>query len=146
MRLTPPVVCSVRLVTDVVEERKNGKNAKYFADIAPEWRQRVQDYIARSGSPAHVPLWPAIAPNKISFLNLYLHPAAGSAQGIALAEMRRSHRLNYCPACGEPGTPNTLDHYLPKTLYPHFCVTPLNLFPMCDALPAVEGHQDRRCR
>ncbi|KGK59381.1 hypothetical protein NC00_03090 [Xanthomonas cannabis pv. phaseoli] len=22
---------------------------------------------------------------------------------------------------------------MPKTLYPHFCITPLNLFPMCDA-------------
>jgi len=139
MRLTPPVVCSVQLVTDVVAERQDGKNAKYFAGIAPEWRQRVQDYIAHSGSPAHVPRWPAIEPKKKSFLNLYLHPTAGSAQGVALAGMRRSHRLNYCPACGEPGTPNTLDHYLPKALYPHFCVTPLNLFPMCDACQDLKG-------
>lgn len=35
-----------------------------------------------------------------------------------------------CPLCGHrPVT--TLDHYLPKTLYPLLCVTPTNLVPAC---------------
>jgi hypothetical protein len=51
----------------------------------------------------------------------------------------RQHELSVCPACGEPGRPNTLDHYLPKTLYPHFCITPVNLFPMCDACQIYKG-------
>jgi hypothetical protein len=45
----------------------------------------------------------------------------------------RDHDLRLCPACGELGRPNTLDHYLPKGTYPHFALTPANLFPMCDA-------------
>ncbi|NIG34265.1 hypothetical protein C1Y43_08655 [Pantoea sp. ICBG 828] len=40
--------------------------------------------------------------------------------------------MDYCPACGEDGTPNTLDHYLPKDIFPEFSVTLVNLFPMCD--------------
>lgn len=35
-----------------------------------------------------------------------------------------------CPLCGI-GTVNTLDHYLPKTSFPVFSVTPINLVPAC---------------
>jgi hypothetical protein len=35
-----------------------------------------------------------------------------------------------CPLCGI-GTVNTLDHYLPKTHFPVFSVTPNNLIPAC---------------
>ncbi len=36
-----------------------------------------------------------------------------------------------CPLCGI-GTVNTLDHYLPKTHFPIFSVTPHNLIPACE--------------
>lgn len=36
-----------------------------------------------------------------------------------------------CPLCGI-GTVNTLDHYLPKTHFPVFSVTPNNLVPVCN--------------
>lgn len=35
-----------------------------------------------------------------------------------------------CPFCGQRKV-KTLDHYLPKTLYPTFAITPLNLVPCC---------------
>lgn len=35
-----------------------------------------------------------------------------------------------CPYCGL-GQASTLDHYLPKTSYPQYSVTPLNLIPAC---------------
>lgn len=132
MQLAAPAICSLQLVDDVVAERQGGKNAGFFTGIAQEWRDRVQAYIDGEGSPAVVPTWPDIAHKKNSFLNLYLSPVEGSVQGAMLAAMR-NHKLSLCPACGEAGAPNTLDHYLPKGKYPHFCVTPQNLFPMCDA-------------
>jgi hypothetical protein len=39
-------------------------------------------------------------------------------------------RHGKCPLCGI-GTVNTLDHYLPKTHFPAFSVTPNNLVPAC---------------
>lgn len=36
-----------------------------------------------------------------------------------------------CPLCGI-GTVNTLDHYLPKTHFPVYSVTPNNLVPVCN--------------
>lgn len=133
MHLPQPEACSLGLLDAVIEERQGGANAAFFNEIASEWRERVVAYIAHAGSPEHVPKWSQIEPRRQTFLNLYSSGQKGAVQKAVIARMRREHGLNHCPACGELGTPNTLDHYLPKRLYPHFCVTPLNLFPMCDA-------------
>jgi len=53
-----------------------------------------------------------------------------------------------CPLCGI-GTVNTLDHYLPKTHFPVYSVTPNNLVPVCnwcqgeksEYYPTTEGKQ-----
>lgn len=37
-----------------------------------------------------------------------------------------------CPYCGQQVV-KTLDHYLPKTLYPTYAITPYNLVPSCEA-------------
>jgi len=138
MNLPMPTADSVQLVVDVVAERANGVNAAFFNGIQLEWCQRVQQYIDFGGSPPTVNKWTAIQAKKNTFLNLYLAPAKDSVQGQMLQAMRQ-HELTICPACGELGRPNTLDHYLPKNLYPHFCVTPVNLFPMCDACQLAKG-------
>jgi hypothetical protein len=138
MPLPLPTVDSVQLASDVVAERANGVNAAFFNGIQQEWCQRIQQYIDAAGSPPAVSTWTAIQVKKKSFLNLYASPAASSAQGQMLQTMRK-HDLTICPSCGELGRPNTLDHYLPKDIYPHFCVTPVNLFPMCDACQLAKG-------
>jgi hypothetical protein len=128
-----PLHDNIGLVDEVVDERAAGINATYFAGIRQEWSSRIAAYLQHQGSPEHVPRWKELsAARKTSFLNLYLAPDKDSAQGKMLANLR-AHKLTICPACGELGRPNTLDHYLPKGKYPHFCVTPVNLFPMCDA-------------
>ena len=43
-----------------------------------------------------------------------------------------------CPLCGI-GTVNTLDHYLPKTHFPVFSVTPNNLVPVCEWCQGEKG-------
>ena len=44
--------------------------------------------------------------------------------------LRASAPNNICPYCGQR-TVSTLDHYLPKTIYPVLAVTPINLVPAC---------------
>jgi 5-methylcytosine-specific restriction endonuclease McrA len=132
MPLQQPAGCSMQLVHDVVAERQNGVNASFWNGIEAEWRQRVEEYILHKGSSEFINRWPAVDSHRSKFLNLYSSPSDGSAQSVHLSDLRR-HELPLCPACGEAGRPNTLDHFLPKQKYPHFCLTPLNLFPMCDA-------------
>ena len=45
-------------------------------------------------------------------------------------KLRLSAKNNICPLCNQR-TVTTLDHVLPKTLYPSFSVTPFNLIPAC---------------
>ncbi len=132
MHLPPPTTCSLQLVEDIVAERQNGINATFFTSIKEAWLIRVQKYLDTGGEPNKVQRWPEVEPKRNSFLNLYKSPSDGAAQESILRQLR-DHDLVLCPACGEAGRPNTLDHYLPKGKYPHFCVTPHNLFPMCDA-------------
>jgi hypothetical protein len=131
-------VCSLKLLDDVIAERQGGRNAAFFNGIAEEWYARVQAYIKHAGSPVDVLPWGEIEPHRKTFLNLYA-AKTDSVQKTVITGMRDNHGLNYCPACGELGRPNTLDHYLPKNVYPHLCITPLNLFPMCDVCQTKKG-------
>lgn len=135
MRLPLPAACSLALVDQVVAERQNGIHAAFFAGISAQWRERVQHYLDHAGSPEHVPVWPEIDARRSTFHNLYKNARLGSAHGDALDPIR-NHGLDLCPACGELGAPNTLDHYLPKARFPHLSIIPANLFPMCDACQA----------
>lgn len=46
--------------------------------------------------------------------------------------IRASAPNDICPYCGQR-TVDSLDHYLPKSLYPTLVVTPINLIPACSA-------------
>jgi hypothetical protein len=131
MRLAQPATLDSDLIEQVVIERQAGGNAAYFTGIKPLWLSRIQDFRLHGGNPQFVPIWPGIDIHKTKFLTLYKSPKDDSVQKPIL-EALRSRKLQLCPACGEDGQPNTLDHYLPKDLYPEFAITPINLFPMCD--------------
>lgn len=49
-----------------------------------------------------------------------------------------------CPYCGE-GTPQNLDHFLPKTEYPFLVVTPENLVPSCRDCNMEKRQQTPTC-
>lgn len=63
-------------------------------------------------------------------------------------EIRANAAPGKCPYCSS-GTIGTLDHYLPKTSYPLFTITPANLVPSCercngkkkDSTPKSRGEQ-----
>lgn len=138
VRLNRPDTDQDAFIDMVVEQRQGGVNAQFFTDIKADWKARVHDYLAASGDPTVIHPWPAVQLHAKKFQNLYLNPAEGSVQQPVLATLR-SRELQLCPACGEDGTPNTLDHYLPKQTYPEFSITPFNLFPMCDICQGEKG-------
>ncbi len=126
-------VDDLELVDRLVEERQNGRHRAFFRDIHPRWRERVASYVAVGGNPEQIERWGEVTAKDVGdrFRNLYGSPQKGSIQQPILDRLRE-RTLNLCPTCGEDGTPNTLDHYLPKKDYPEFSVTAANLFPMCD--------------
>lgn len=138
MRLNRPDADQDAFIDEVVEQRQDGRNAQFFTSIKADWKGRVQAYLAAGGDPAVIKPWPAVQQHVTKFQSLYLTPSANSVQLSVLAGLR-SRELQLCPACGEDGTPNTLDHYLPKQTYPEFSITAFNLFPMCDICQGEKG-------
>lgn len=137
-RLTRPEVDDDDYLDRVVAARQAGKNAAYFAGIRDGWKQRVRDYVARSGNPEGFATWAGVVAHKGKFHNLYRQCPQESVHGAELKRLREN-KPQFCPACGEAGQPNTLDHYLPKEDYPEFSITPVNLFPMCDTCQGFKG-------
>ncbi|NHN89990.1 hypothetical protein [Acetobacter conturbans] len=136
--LRQPEACSIALIDAIVAERASGRNATFFNGLAAEWRQRIEYYIAEHGNPETVPTWSKATDRRTPFLTLYNTPRENSSQLSMLTQLR-DRTLRFCPSCGEEGTPNTLDHYLPKEQFPHFAITPLNLTPMCDICQGAKG-------
>jgi hypothetical protein len=124
----------------VVADRVNGPNANYFNGISAEWRSRIETYIAEHGNPESVPKWPAIHGHRTRFHTLYNTPQEHNSHYPVLKDLR-DRKFQFCPSCGEEGSPSTIDHYLPKEDYPHFSVTPANLTPMCDACQTAKGQE-----
>lgn len=139
-KLPLPEACSLALMDAVVAERANGPNANYFNGISAEWRSRIETYIAEHGNPESVPNWPAIHIHRKRFHTLYKTPKEHHSQYPILKGLR-DRKFQFCPSCGEEGSPSTIDHYLPKEVYPHFSVTPVNLTPMCDACQTAKGEK-----
>lgn len=130
-RLHPPAVDDVKLVNEVVDQRQQGRNSGYFERIRTPWKKRIRSYILACGNPEVITPWADAVRFKTRFLTLYNSPQPNSVQKPVLEKLRE-RTLQMCPACGEDGTPNTLDHYLPKSSFPDFSVTAVNLSPMCD--------------
>jgi len=138
-RLESPTTDDAAFIDSLVAQNQIGVNAAYFLQIKDDWKVRVQAYIAANGDPGLLKPWPEIAKTKKIFESLYSsQPLVHSAQKPILDSLR-TKKLQFCPACGEDGTPNTLDHYLPKNKYPEFSVTSRNLFPMCDVCQGKKG-------
>ena len=144
IRLTQPrlELNDLELLERIVEERQRGKHQVYFLQIKDAWRMRVLKYIEFGGNSELIEIWDEMNDPSFHgrFKNLYLSPTEQSVQK-PLLEKLRNRELDFCPACGEDGTPNTLDHYLPKDVFPEFSVTILNLFPMCDICQGAKGVQ-----
>lgn len=47
-----------------------------------------------------------------------------------IESLRNNHGLSVCPMCGSTGL-GSLDHFLPKDVYPEFSCFPYNLVPSC---------------
>lgn len=117
-------------INTVVSERTREPNKTFFREYKARWVNRVNEFIEQNANPETITN-SDVTSYKKKFINLYESPRDNSVQKPILEELR-NRKLNICPSCGEDGTPNTLDHYLPKDKYPEFSILTKNLFPMCD--------------
>lgn len=56
-----------------------------------------------------------------------------------LLKRRNEHKLYFCPFCGNPKKPDTLDHFIPKDEWPEYSILPNNLVPQCRDCAPIKG-------
>lgn len=129
---------SIEILMGVINERQKYK--PFYNRITNDLIRQAEVFIENKGSP--LGLTPLDINNytdseeeasqrKKSLIGLYT-PKFEKLPFVQLETMRKHNGLVVCPSCGEPGRPRTLDHYLPKDIFPELSVLLLNLTPMCD--------------
>ncbi|MCB5179810.1 HNH endonuclease [Streptomyces antimicrobicus] len=83
---------------------------------------------------------PGIAPGELVRW-VYENGMVGSKDGrVVYEQILAAAPDERCPMCGH-GMVRTLDHFLPKRLFPALCVDPLNLVPACADCNHVKGER-----
>lgn len=136
-------------VKDIVTEcassfRDETLKGKYISS-AEYIEQKSQEYVAVANNND----WPDILPHetvnmiisKDEMVKLYdrkfvIHPEVRAKYYDKILANAKSGK---CPICGI-GQASTLDHYLAKTLYPTYSVTPDNLIPACKDCNTNKGN------
>ncbi|MFQ2351224.1 hypothetical protein ACK32X_11860 [Aeromonas dhakensis] len=157
---------SKRIIQEIVRDRV--KQRDFFVSLEDDWLEQLDLYILKEGNPFFVkplelgrhiskerveeerqkafdartqssdPLSRLLKKRKANLIGLY-KSEAGSDLHTKLSEMRRKNKLRVCPSCGEDGAPGTLDHYLPKEVFPELSICFQNLTPMCDQCQGKKG-------
>lgn len=137
-KLDEPATDPIAYIDQVVLERQNGRHAVMFQTLSADWKVHALGYRTHRGNPEVIIAWTLEDAAKKAIRNLYSSPDDTSAQRPILEGLRNGP-LQHCPACGDDGVPNTLDHYLPKQRYPEFSILPQNLIPMCARCQEEKG-------
>lgn len=137
-KLPSPVLDTIDLLQKTLDERVHYK--KFYNQIRDAYIEQNELYINSLGCPSKVsPLNirtytkndKECEQRKNSLIGLY-SPSLDKLPYDALETLRHKNGLVSCPMCGEPGRPRTLDHLLPKTIYPELSINLYNLVPCCD--------------
>ena len=83
--------------------------------------------------------WGVVSPGKALMIDYYEKPPIDLA--ALISARRRGHGLNECPYCGNPKSPDTLDHFIPKDLWSEFSIYPDNLVPQCRECAPIKGEK-----
>ncbi|SGZ03442.1 HNH endonuclease [Moritella viscosa] len=165
-KLPLPPYDSIDIIETAVEERVH--HSDFFESLKENWIAQILSYRENSGNPCILnpldlsvyisqrrvdeeignepkarestdPLERLAQRRKKSLIGLY-QPDMDKDLHSILEIMRDKHRLPFCPCCGESGKPGTLDHYLPKSIYPELSVVVENLTPMCTDCQELKGN------
>lgn len=144
-KIPTPEIDSIEIIRRLIDERVWYR--EFYQSIRGDWLSQTEHYLDVAGNPELMePLdlrnytsnEEEAKARKTSMINLY-SPSEEQFQYALLSALRRDHGLLFCPSCGGAGVPGTLDHYLPKTVFPEFSVLLANLTPMCIDCQEAKG-------
>ncbi|HEG0619519.1 TPA: HNH endonuclease [Yersinia enterocolitica] len=78
-------------------------------------------------------------PEKDLMIDFYERPPIKLSE--VMSKRRKNHGLNECPYCGNPKSPDTLDHFIPKGNWSEYSIYPDNLVPQCRECAPIKGEK-----
>lgn len=166
-KLFVPPYDSIQIIQTIIDERVQHRD--FFEAMQDDWIASVLSYRENLGSPhiihsldlsAYIRdervneergkvFGPADSPDplerlvkkRIKSLKGLYKPEPSKELYTTLATMRDKHQLRFCPCCGEPGKPGTLDHFLPQSIFPELSIVIENLTPMCSECQEYKGNK-----
>jgi 5-methylcytosine-specific restriction endonuclease McrA len=133
-KLNPPQL-DAETVYISIKDRSKSQDKK---DILKRWRdyvkERYQEYEAKKQNLESITSSQiTIDKHKDAFTSCYSRNSKGYLEGEVVANIIAIQSIQHkqkCPYCGMD-KPRTIDHYLPKSMFPEFSVFPPNLLPCC---------------
>lgn len=134
MRIPEPDFSLENVYPGCISNYRDANKKKLMNSILPELITDEKRYIeALKYKMLHLEKTKITHSDQIKIDDLvYLYEGKLLNQGLevrAYYDLIRASSL-ICPFCGKRHT-TTVDHFLPKRLYPNFAVTPINLVPCC---------------
>jgi hypothetical protein len=129
--------------------RKN--NVGDLAAIQTKLESRYQLYDDEISNYTLEPCVTYLSDNDENALLKHYYEKPPSGLKTLLKQRRNDHELDACPYCGRPLDPDTLDHFMPKDIWPDYAIYPNNLIPQCRTCASKKGARyfcsdDNLCR
>lgn len=133
-RLSPPTIDPQEIYTEVLERSRSqdkkerlDRLSEYVFDRYTKYEELLPDLQGISDSEI------TNIEDKNALESCYNRNEKGYLEGFVVSKIISQQTVqhkNSCPYCGID-KPRTIDHYLPKSIYPEFSIFPPNLIPCC---------------
>lgn len=140
-KLTCPDFDLIQLLKAILKEKPNHPVVKKFSHkirVILSKAEKIYEHNAEAGTLHHIhphrAVYRIISPDEMTKLyNLVL-----SEENLRkyYDKLKLESSFTPCPYCGHR-TISCLDHYLPKSKFPHYTITPINLVPICNDCNSV---------
>ncbi|WP_077928671.1 HNH endonuclease [Wohlfahrtiimonas populi] len=123
----------------VAAKRGNKVSVKEITSLEPQLLQEYAKYLVKIKE-YKVNLSPSGFNQHYNLMkDFYDSPSV--ALKAYIQKRRCEHQLAFCPYCGKPTAPDTLDHFIPKKQWPEFAIFSNNLVPQCRSCAPIKGEK-----
>ena len=135
-RLNPPAFDSAQAIDTCASGISDLNRADALRQALPTIEEAEQNYLALgpSGELYRIAqsenVTPLLNVEQMSMIYKQHFVRAGSPSRPLYEQIRMGAEYDICPLCGQRVV-TSVDHYLPKSLYPQLALTPINLVPAC---------------
>lgn len=138
--LKPIKKYDICLYDEITKSKRNEQEKANLKTLRPVIKSRYHDYEENSQELSDISCDNNFSSSDKELLcNCYKSRSRKMAKiRVEIKELQTDTLKKLCPYCGI-GKPDTLDHYLPKGIFPEFSILGINLIPCCPTCNTKKG-------